>query len=56
MIGILIFIVFLFLLGKALIETFWGLCLIAYGFGCQILAHILYGLAKLVRAYDRLIK
>lgn len=50
MIGILIFI----LLGKALIESFWGLCLIAYGYGCQFLARILYGLAKLIRAYERL--
>lgn len=53
-VGILIGIVFFFLLGKAIIETFWGLCLIAYGIGCHILAFALRGLAKIVRAYGRL--
>jgi len=36
MIGIIIFIVFLFLLGKAILETAWGLCLIL----CGLLWHI----------------
>lgn len=48
-VGILIGIVFFFLLTKALIETFWGICLIAYGTGCNLLAVILRILAKIIR-------
>jgi len=48
-IGTLIGIVFSALLVKALIETTWGLCLIAYGRGLKLLAFGLRIFAKIVR-------
>ena len=54
LIGIIIGIVFFFLLGKAILETIWGSCLIVCGVFCQILAHMLYTIAYGLRTVDKL--
>lgn len=56
LIGIIIGIVFFALLGKALLETVWGICLIIAGVFCQILAKILRLIAKVMRLFDRTFK
>lgn len=48
-ISIIIGIVFVCLFVKAIIETIWGLCLIAYGTACQLAAIVLRILAKIIR-------
>ena len=60
MIMILLEIIFgvamLFLIGKAVAETVWGLILIIYGTFCHVVAWILYGCAMSLRFLARLNK
>ena len=46
----------LFHIGKALVETTWGLVLIGFGILCQITSWILSGSAMLLRILTRLNK
>ena len=46
----------LILIGKALVETVWGLVLIAFGITCLVLAKIFHGSAILLRLLARLNK
>ena len=54
--GILFGITMLFLIGKTLIETAYGLILIIYGIFWHIVAWILHGSVMLLRLLDRLNK
>jgi hypothetical protein len=54
--GILFGITMLFLIGKALIETVWGIALIILGIFCHLLAFILNGCAISIRLLNRLNK
>jgi hypothetical protein len=54
--GILFGITMLFLIGKALIETLWGIGLIIHGIFCHLLALILDGCAISLRLLIRLNK
>lgn len=54
--GIIFGITILFLIGKALIETAWGLVLIIHGIFCHLLALILNGCAISFRLLIRLNK
>lgn len=56
LLGILFGIAMLFLVGKAIIETLWGLCLIVQGLICHLLAFILNILAEVVGILARLKK
>jgi hypothetical protein len=54
--GILFGITMLFLIGKAVIETVWGIALIMHGILCHLLALILDGCAISLRLLIRLNK
>ncbi len=54
--GIIFGITMLVLIGKALLETAWGLVLIIFGIFCHLLALILDGLAISLRILIRLNK
>ncbi len=54
--GILFGIAMLFLIAKALLETTWGLVLIAFAISCHVLAWIFHGSAILLRILARLNK
>lgn len=54
MIGFIIFAIFVLFLGKAILETIWGTCLIIFGIGCHIVAAFLDGLALLLTGFYRL--
>ena len=56
LLGILFGILMLFHIGKALVETTWGLVLIGFGILCQITSWILSGSAMLLRILTRLNK
>lgn len=56
LLGILFGITMLFLVGKALIETVWGLVLIVCGIFCHVVSWILHGTALLLRLLGRLNK
>ena len=53
-IGLIIGIVFFFLLSKAILETLWGSCLITFGIFCQILAGLLCAEAYLLELFDKI--
>jgi len=55
-IGFIFFVVFTFLLGKAILETIWGICLIIYGLFWHTIGFILQTLAFLIRAYKKVIR
>lgn len=55
LISIIIGLVFFFLLGKAILETIWGSCLIIYGVFCQILAVVLYSIAFGIEIFGSLV-
>jgi hypothetical protein len=56
LLGILFGILLLFLIGKALVETIWGLVLIGFGILCHVASWILGGSAMLLRILARLNK
>ena len=56
MIGIIIFVLFFFLLGKALLETVWGLCLITCGMFWHIVGRsldVLIFISKTVKKFQK---
>lgn len=55
LITIIIAIVFLFLLGQAILETIWGVCLIICGLACYVYAYFLQALAFLIRGFKKII-
>ena len=56
LLGILFGILMLFLIGKALVETIWGLVLIGFGIVCYVASWILSASAMLLRILARLNK
>ena len=54
--GLVFGITMLFLIGKALVETTWGLVLIILGIFCFVVAWIFQGSAMLLRILARLNK
>jgi hypothetical protein len=54
LLGILLGITMLFLIGKALVETIWGLALICFGILCLVVSWIFRGSAALVGMLARL--
>jgi hypothetical protein len=56
LLGILFGIIMLFLVGKALLETIWGLVIIGFGILCHIASWMLSGFAMLLRMFARLNK
>ena len=54
LIGILFGIAFIALIGKALIDTAWGICLIIWGIGCHTLAALLRLTAYSLRGFRTL--
>lgn len=55
-IGFIFFVVFFFLLGKAIIETVWGIALIILGLFMHLIAIFLRTLAFLVRTFNKVVQ
>ena len=53
LIGIILFVVFIALLVKAILETIWGVCLIIQGFFWRAIGYTLDVLIFLIRAYKK---
>jgi hypothetical protein len=56
LLGILFGTLMLFLIGKALVETIWGLLLLGLGVLCLVTGWILGGFAMIIRILARLNK
>ena len=56
LLGILFGTLMLFLIGKALLETIWGLVLMGFGILCLVTGWILGGAAMIIRILARLNK
>jgi len=52
--GIILGIVFIFFLGKAILETLWGLCLVIIGLLMEGLGHTLNGIAFVLHSFDKI--
>jgi uncharacterized membrane protein required for colicin V production len=49
-------ILLLFVIGKAILETIWGICLVIFGLLCHVLAAVLTVMAWSLHTFKRLAK
>lgn len=52
--GIILGIVFIYFLGQAILETFWGLCLVLFGLLIEGLALVLDGVSFLINSFEKI--
>jgi len=52
--GIILGIVFIFFLGKAILETLWGLCLVIFGLLLEGLALVLDGVSFIINSFEKI--